>query len=336
MGLGNTLMESNVLLVATAILLVAAAGAGWIIVRAASRRRIAPPGSARTALPRLGIVEAFDLDRRRQLLIVRCDDVEHLILVGGPNDLLIESEISRPARLETQTRDARAEAETAMPQAAGFAIPARGVEPARPDVAASPLRTQEQIPAAAIESAIGARLSDEALSTPSRQSPVFPIPARRMPPAVTSTQKPPQIREPAALRTRLQLQPRADDKKRDTPTTTPATGGASGPPANAFLRRSFPRNDQAAASTAPHDLDAPRPEARPPTSRGPLAADEITVVAPPPTPAARDGETAETMPAPAPVRILPDEKTADVGAASGAIDRLEAEMAQLLGRSPSQ
>jgi hypothetical protein len=44
---------------------------------------------------RLGIVDAFDLDRHRQLVIIRRDNVEHLIMIGGPNDLVIESDIVR-------------------------------------------------------------------------------------------------------------------------------------------------------------------------------------------------------------------------------------------------
>ena len=47
------------------------------------------------AQPRLGIVDAFDLDRQRQLVLVRRDNVEHLIMIGGPNDLLIEPAIVR-------------------------------------------------------------------------------------------------------------------------------------------------------------------------------------------------------------------------------------------------
>ena len=43
---------------------------------------------------RLGIVDAFDLDRHRQLVIIRRDNVEHLIMIGGPNDLVIESDLS--------------------------------------------------------------------------------------------------------------------------------------------------------------------------------------------------------------------------------------------------
>ena len=42
---------------------------------------------------RLQVVDQMQLDAKRQLLIVRRDNVEHLILTGGPQDLLVESGI---------------------------------------------------------------------------------------------------------------------------------------------------------------------------------------------------------------------------------------------------
>ena len=47
--------------------------------------------------PRLGVVDTFTVDRQRQLVIVRRDNVEHLILIGGTTDLLIEANIVRSA-----------------------------------------------------------------------------------------------------------------------------------------------------------------------------------------------------------------------------------------------
>lgn len=43
---------------------------------------------------RLAVVDTLALDPKRQLLIVRRDNVEHLILVGGPQDLVVESGIA--------------------------------------------------------------------------------------------------------------------------------------------------------------------------------------------------------------------------------------------------
>ena len=42
---------------------------------------------------RLGIIEQANVDGRRRLLLVRRDDVEHLVMTGGPVDLVIETGI---------------------------------------------------------------------------------------------------------------------------------------------------------------------------------------------------------------------------------------------------
>ena len=46
--------------------------------------------------PRLGVVEQASIDSRRRLVLIRRDDVEHLIMTGGPVDLVIEDGIKPP------------------------------------------------------------------------------------------------------------------------------------------------------------------------------------------------------------------------------------------------
>lgn len=43
---------------------------------------------------RLGISEYHEIDKTRRLVLVRRDETEHLILIGGGQDLVIESGIS--------------------------------------------------------------------------------------------------------------------------------------------------------------------------------------------------------------------------------------------------
>lgn len=45
---------------------------------------------------RLGVVEGIAVDGRRRLILIRRDDVEHLILTGGPNDVVVETDIEPP------------------------------------------------------------------------------------------------------------------------------------------------------------------------------------------------------------------------------------------------
>lgn len=43
--------------------------------------------------PRLGVVEYSNVDGKRKLLLIRRDNVEHLIMTGGPVDVVIETGI---------------------------------------------------------------------------------------------------------------------------------------------------------------------------------------------------------------------------------------------------
>ncbi len=73
------------------------------IIRALMRGRLNISRSdRRNRPPRLGVTDFFDIDREgRRLVIVRRDNVEHLIMIGGPNnDVLIESNIVRGVRTE--------------------------------------------------------------------------------------------------------------------------------------------------------------------------------------------------------------------------------------------
>lgn len=51
------------------------------------------PGQAR----RLKVVESLAVDARRRLVLVRRDTTEHLLLLGGANELTIETGIRPPA-----------------------------------------------------------------------------------------------------------------------------------------------------------------------------------------------------------------------------------------------
>ncbi len=45
---------------------------------------------------RLGILEGISMGGRQKLVLVRRDNVEHLLLIGGTNDLVVESAITPP------------------------------------------------------------------------------------------------------------------------------------------------------------------------------------------------------------------------------------------------
>ena len=53
--------------------------------------------------PRLAVLDAAAVDARRRLVLVRRDDVEHLIIIGGPTDIVVESRIAPDGALPAQT-----------------------------------------------------------------------------------------------------------------------------------------------------------------------------------------------------------------------------------------
>jgi len=62
---------------------------------ARQRNRNAGPAHARGRQPRLAVMDVAIVDDRRKLLLIRRDDVEHLVMIGGPSDLVVESAIVR-------------------------------------------------------------------------------------------------------------------------------------------------------------------------------------------------------------------------------------------------
>ena len=85
-GVGSAL---TIALIALALLIL------FFLYRAILGHRLRVPGGGRARQPRLGLVDAFSVDGQRQLVLVRRDNIEHLIMIGGPNDVLIESQIMR-------------------------------------------------------------------------------------------------------------------------------------------------------------------------------------------------------------------------------------------------
>jgi hypothetical protein len=51
--------------------------------------------------PRLALIDTASVDGRRRLVLVRRDNVEHLLLIGGPTDVVIELNINRTGTVGT-------------------------------------------------------------------------------------------------------------------------------------------------------------------------------------------------------------------------------------------
>jgi flagellar protein FliO/FliZ len=329
---------------AAAIVFLAAAALLSIIFRSIFRGRLRLPRNGRSRLPRLGTVDAFDLDRQRQLVIIRRDNVEHLLMIGGPNDLVIESEIIRAESREPRDlREARLrdkelrerEARDAPPVPAGNSWPSPAEAPS-PNI---PQRKMPIPPAAGLEWQTGStaavpiedsqRVSAPPIVLPTSKRPVFPLPPKRMtPPAPLLGQGPSNRREPvhgggAAL-------------QKPELATAPAKGFPRPPVGTPFLRSPALRQGQAtAAKPAPSETsESPPPDAFALSSIPRFEEDSTSPAADvarqaelSPAPATQSAESA--APAVAASRLI----LGRLGAQDGAVT-LEEEMARLLGRAP--
>jgi len=65
----------------------------WLIRRFGGTR--VNQAAQRGRQPRLAVVDAAPVDGRRRLVLVRRDNVEHLIMIGGPSDFVVEQNIVR-------------------------------------------------------------------------------------------------------------------------------------------------------------------------------------------------------------------------------------------------
>jgi flagellar protein FliO/FliZ len=73
--------------------LVLIGGAAWLVRKFSSGN--AGAGANRGRMPRLAVIDAAAVDNRRKLVLVRRDNVEHLIMIGGPTDVVVEPNIVR-------------------------------------------------------------------------------------------------------------------------------------------------------------------------------------------------------------------------------------------------
>ena len=88
---------NSVLLLILGFALTAAA---IVAVALIARKTMRSPGLSTLFAPktprRIDIVEQATIDAKRKLVLVRRDNVEHLLMTGGPVDIVIESGIGAP------------------------------------------------------------------------------------------------------------------------------------------------------------------------------------------------------------------------------------------------
>jgi flagellar protein FliO/FliZ len=96
-----------------------------------ARRSSGPRGRQ----PRLAVINTASLDGRRRLVLVRRDNVEHLLLIGGPTDVVIEPNIDRTgaaASAPTRERETNASPPPKPPLRQTLSLEGLGLPPSEP------------------------------------------------------------------------------------------------------------------------------------------------------------------------------------------------------------
>ena len=133
--------------------------AAWLVRRFGATRIDA---AARNRQPRLAVIDSAAVDGRRKLVIIRRDNVEHLLMIGGPSDVVVETNIVRSAA-------AGANREVPPVRVNGGELP-RAMP--LPDTASWPLQPEPVVPAPARPERVR---TEEAVQWPSQPE---PAPAR--------------------------------------------------------------------------------------------------------------------------------------------------------------
>jgi hypothetical protein len=324
-------------------------------------------GAARGRQPRLAVIDQANVDGRRRLVLIRRDNIEHLLIIGGPSDVVVEQNIVRAATASREGAAVRPPAADTLPRAVPLGEesvwppqpePAQKAE-ATPRVEPPPLRAEPrpQRPPMA---------SEEPMSWPGDESsePQAPAaPPQAAPPPATlpfARERKPRGADPLAdLAEELSRVPAVSEsaEQRRMPRLQPAPPSPESAPKSpadqnlsemaqrleAALRRPTKGDDARTAAGAPKSEPTSEPLTAAPSSRSdamlrrPFKGDDLRAPLSPPKPV-----TEPTTPA-------ADEASADSatgargrgGDAKGAggksfYDSLEEEMASLLNRPSSK
>lgn len=111
--------------IALAIVIVLIVLAVWLVKLVGDATRNVGRGRNR----RLMVIDSIAIDNKRQAVIIRRDDTEHLIVIGGPNDLVVEGGFEAPPEM-TQRAPRRRQTTAPAPEPTAAPAPAAPSRPA--------------------------------------------------------------------------------------------------------------------------------------------------------------------------------------------------------------
>ena len=216
----------------------------------------------RNRQPRLQVLDAAAVDARRRLVLVRRDNVEHLVMIGGPTDIVIESGIG----------DERAYLSATPVGGAAMQVTGDAAETRLPTPAVVPRALEQResppAPVAKPEPSVAARPAAPSAAATAPPQATFSTPPPPRPPV-----RPAMVQE-AQPQPTARVEPRAIEAPRQD-VTQPAAGG----PERAYRITESLEAERPVAPSAP----APSPAA--PPSASPVAAARPTAeIAPPSSP----------------------------------------------------
>lgn len=85
------------------ILVLSLMGGLWLVLKKAGMG--GAPFMRSAAKKRLSIVEILPLDPKRKAVILRCDDQEHLVILGQTGETVVESRMIKSERPEESLKD---------------------------------------------------------------------------------------------------------------------------------------------------------------------------------------------------------------------------------------
>src|SRR5580700_10916893 len=288
--------------------------------------------STRGRQPRLGVIDYASVDARRRLILVRRDNVEHLLMIGGPTDVVVEANIVRAVAAPRDVALARPAAVEPLPRAIPLPENGNGSWPLQPEVITPPpARPAPKIEPATDEAPAWPPLQPQADTPPAAparpQRDTLAALADELSARPAPTPPPTRVRTPAPARSPLEaraeprvVEPRPEPRAptvQPAPTPTPADTAA----ADQSLAEMAHRLEAALRKpNAPAEARAGAPQ-----PRQAQPAEQAAVSEPPAPPQSRAARPAEPKPARSAPAARPPQSTT-------LYDNLEQEMASLLGR----
>jgi flagellar protein FliO/FliZ len=317
----------------------------WVVRRFGADRLGSSSGRGRQ--PRLAVIDAAAVDGRRRLVLIRRDNVEHLLMIGGPTDVVVELNIVRAAAGTREATPARpAAAADSLPRAVPLGEgttwplqpePVPAARAPRPPVVDEPMQwPADPEPPPQPAPRRQSRPVDPLAGLAAELSRSSDLPRSPAPPDLGAATPTPREREPMRETMRERESVRETARMREPP-----------PPPSITDPEYAANADQNLADMARH-LEAAlrRPpkggEGRPVETQRPMPAAEPPFVEienpePLPAPPPRGPRAVESVPTEArPARTEAKQPRAEPKQQKSVYDSLEQEMASLLGRPNSK